>query len=556
MPKFFNSDMADLAHQLTLSPRRIRMEQIRGVEKLLDVIEPDRAYPFEYVCFAITRYRKRGRCGASASIPGKALIADLVTLAELISRKANLRPSELGDSYLTHQELADHLQVSTKTVRRWRNRGLLGLRVVFEDGVSRLVFCKGPLNGFVSRHKKLVAKGASFRQLTPAERRDIVERARALLAQRPMKLHAAARHIAQDTGRAVETVRYTLRRYDEKHGSKALFTRNGESVHCERHLAIWRCHQSGEAVESIANAFGMSAAEVQQALCEVRVRRYKEHPPTYVYNELFDAPTADALILDAPEPVVKTPPATRTPAGLPSYLRSLYQTPLLAREQEADLFRRYNYLKYKAARALAEIDADNVSGEQLSAIDQWMVLGDAIKQRIIRANLRLVVSIAKKHVGWSSSFYEVISDGNMSLMRAVERFDYARGNKFSTYATWAIMKNYARSIPVEHYHCTRYVTGQETVLDATPDHREEPVSASDRGHIRAMIEAGMDELDEREREIVSSHFGLRNRGKALTLEQLGNRFGVTKERVRQIERRALARLRDLLAPSLVEAFGD
>ncbi|MHC4696043.1 MAG: sigma-70 family RNA polymerase sigma factor [Planctomycetota bacterium] len=525
---FKNSDMADLAHQLTLSPRRLRIEQIRAVEKLLGTIEPDRAYPFEFVCFGITQYRKRGTCAASASIPGDALIADLVALVELISRKANVSVTELGEPYRTHPELAEHLKVSTKTIRRWRARGLLGLRAVFEDGVNRLVFCKGTIDRFVSQHQELVAKGASFKQLTQAERTNIVERARELLAKRPLKLHAAARIIAEDTGRAVETVRYTLRRYDESHGSKALFTRNGQSVHCERHLAIWRCHRSGETVASIATAFDSSVEEIEQILREVQLRQYKEQPPAYVHNELFDAPTADGLILDVPEPEVEAPPKPRIPSGLPSYLSSLYLTPLLTREQEVDLFRRYNYLKYKAAKVIVSVDPESAGVEQFDALEDLMARIGTIKQRVIRANLRLVVSIAKKHVGWSSRFFEVISDGNMSLMRAVERFDYARGNRFSTYATWAIMKNYARSIPVELYHCSRYVTGQDLVLDATPDHRPEPVPASDRQQVRELIEAGMDELGEREREIVTHHFGLRLVERPKLSERLEAANGVKK----------------------------
>ena len=139
-------------------------------------------------------------------------------------------------------------------------------------------------------------------------------------------------------------------------------------------------------------------------------------------------------------------------------------------------------------------------------------------------------------------------------MRAVERFDYSRGTKFSTYASWAIMKNYARSIPEQHYHCSRYVTGREEILDATADHRPAPASESDRQRVRELIAAGMSELTEREREIVSGHFGLGNKSGALTLEQLGKRFGVTKERIRQIERRALTRLREVLGPSLADAL--
>ncbi len=555
MPKFFNSDVAELSHQLTLSPRRLRIEQIRRIDNLVGLIEPDRAYPFDFVCYHITKYRKRGPSTGS-SIPGKALISDLVTTVELISRRANLSVKELGEPYSTHQEVAAELGVSTKTIRRWRNRGLLGVRVVFEDGVNRLAFCKSSIGRFVTRNKQLVAKGASFSQLSPKERGGIIERAREILGKRALKLHAVAGIIAEETGRAVETIRYTLRRYNEKAGATPLFVPGGDFGLSQRHLSMWRCHQAGEAGESIARAFECTIEVVGQVLREVQVFKWKQSPLAHMHNELFDVPGADAIVLNAPVPPSPNRPVPKVPRDTPPYLRSLYLTPLLTREQEQDLFRRYNYLKYKAAKALESLDAESATPEQVQAVGQCLGQIESIRQQIIRANLRLVVSIAKRHVGWSPNFFEVISDGNVSLMRAVEKFDYARGNKFSTYATWAIMKNYARSIPEKHYHAQRYVTGQDEVLLAAADHREVSESDSDRKRVRELIAAGLSELNDREREIVSGHFGLSGAGGVLTLEQLGRRFGVTKERIRQIEHRAITRLREVLAPSLADAIGE
>ncbi len=555
MPKFYNKDMAELAHQLTLSPRRLRVAQIQEMEAVLRLTDPNRSYPFDFVCYRITKYRKRGP-KTSAFVPGKALISDLVTMAEVCSRKANVRIEELCDASQTLQQLAKELGVSTMTIRRWRTRGLIGLRAVFDDGVNRLVFCRGTIDRFVQRNKELVERGASFRQLTAAERNQIIEQARVLVAKRPLKLHAAAKIIAEQTGRAVETIRYTLRRQDASAGKAALFESNGEVIHCEREAVIWRCHEAGEAVESIARAFESSAGEIEQVIRTVRVRRWRQSPLSYVPNELFDAPNADALILETAEPVVAGAKPPRIPKDLPPYLHSLYLTPLLTREQEQDLFRRYNYSKYKAADVLRDLEPEEISAERFDVVSSLMDRVDTLRQRIIRANLRLVVSIARKHVGWSSAFFEVISDGNISLMRAVEKFDFTRGAKFSTYATWAVMKNYARSIPEAFYLGQRYVTGQEGLLDSMPAAQPEEVYQSDRQHVREQIEAGMEELPEREREIVSQHFGLGSKGKKVTLEQLGKRFGVTKERVRQIELCALARLREVLSPSLIEALGS
>lgn len=553
MAKFFNKDMGELAHQLTISPRRLRMSQIRGMERLLAIIDPNRAYPFDFVCYHITKYRKRAKSAGSA-IPGQALISDLVTMAEVCSRGASIPVSELGEPYRTHQQLAEDLKVSTKTIRRWRNRGLLGMRVVFEDGVNRLAFLQATIDRFVANNRELVERGASFRQLTQAEREEIVLVARELLSRESLKLHAVAKRVAEQSGRAVETVRYTLRRYDASCGSDPLFTRQGEPVRCEREESIWRCKQSGESVASIAGAFDCTTEEIEQVLRRVQVQQWRHAPLTYVDNELFDAPNADEFILDAPEPTCDQPPKPRIPKDLPTYLKSLYLVPLLTREQEHDLFRRYNYLKFKARRLIDATETDDISVTAFFDIKALMERIDSLKQRIIQANLRLVVSIAKKHVGWTRNFFETVSDGNISLMRAVENFDCARGTKFSTYASWAVMKNYARSIPEEYYRQARCVTGQEALLEQAADHRAAPASPSDRLRVRELIDDGLNELNEREREIVRGHFGLVGDDGPQTLEQIGKRFGVTKERIRQIEQRALARLREVLAPSLIDAL--
>ena len=166
---------------------------------------------------------------------------------------------------------------------------------------------------------------------------------------------------------------------------------------------------------------------------------------------------------------------SRLPSGLPPYLASLYEVPLLTRKQEAHLFRKMNYLKYKAARFRAKLDPARPKRAIMDRIDRLYDEAVATKNQIIRANLRLVVSIAKRHVGPTQNFFELVSDGNMSLMRAVEKFDYARGNKFSTYASWAIMKNFARTIPDEHRHHDRFRTSQAELFTTTEDDRADPI---------------------------------------------------------------------------------
>lgn len=233
----------------------------------------------------------------------------------------------------------------------------------------------------------------------------------------------------------------------------------------------------------------------------------------------------------------------------------MYDIALLTREQEADLFRRYNYLCFKAARAIERLDVYTVTQDALDEIRDSLAQAEAIKNELIQANLRLVVSIAKRHVGWSGNIFEVISDGNMSLMRSIEKFDFSLGNKFSTHASWAIMKNFARTVPEQHYHLRRFVTGQDEMLDATAENHVEETSQSDLEWVRSSLGEGLEQLSDRERTIVKHHFGLLSaRGRTSTLDELGKRFGVTKERIRQIEKRAISKLRDVLSPTLLEAF--
>ncbi len=553
MLKYANNDLAELAHQLTLSPVRQRLRQLDGLDQLLGIVEVDRAYPYDWVCYHITGYRKRRADDDRPAIAGDKLIGDLVTMAEHLSRKAELSVDDVPGTVHTLQETADALSVSTKTIRRWRKRGLMGIRLRSGDGVARVMFRAVTIERFVSQHADLVRRGAAFRQLTDAEKAEIVELARRMLDSQRTKLHLVAKAVAEQTGRAVETVRYTLRRHDRENPQEALFTDGGQPRLSQHHLAIWRCHEAGESPAQIAATLRMERAVVEQVLREIEIRQLATAPPTFVPNELFDAPNADELILDVDSPPApETAKKIRPPKDLPAYLRSLYETPLLSSEQERDLFRRYNYLKYKAARAIEAADPCVVSAADLAQIRSLVSDYQSIRRRLIQANLRLVVSIAKKHVGWSPNFQEVVSDGNMSLMRAVENFDYARGFKFSTYATWAVVKNYARTIPESHYHFNRHVTGQDELLEMATAAPADPAVKSDTDRVREMLVDSMKGLSERERAVVTNHYGLFESGTPQTLEELGRRFGVTKERVRQIEKKAIEKIRTVLSPAAAD----
>jgi len=134
----------------------------------------------------------------------------------------------------------------------------------------------------------------------------------------------------------------------------------------------------------------------------------------------------------------------------------------------------------------------------------------------------------------------------MSLIRAVEKFDFSRGNKFSTYASWAIMKNFARSIPEEKRRKERYVTGHEEMFEAAPDMRsDEQEMVSSVEQTKHRVNRLLEYLDPRERQIIRMRAGLDTYSEGMTLEEIGQQLGITKERVRQLNVRIMAKQRDI-----------
>jgi RNA polymerase primary sigma factor/RNA polymerase sigma factor len=541
--------------QVRFAPREKKIEQVNRAERLLCELQAEKTYSYEYLCFRITRFRPESH--PEVKLSGRDAIHDVRLLVEDLSDAADVISTDADERVLTVDELSKCFQVSTKTISRWRRRGLVSRRFIF-GGRKRVGFLHSSVERFVAKNEERVRRGARFSQLTDAERCGIVERARRL-ARAGGCLSEIARRLARHSGRSVETVRYTLSQFDRDHPDLAIFPDRSGPLQAETRRRIYQLYRCGQTVASLSRQFCRTKTSIYRIVNEMRAERIMDLSLDYIPNDSF----AEIAANGGESEVLGPPPASeqpirkgRLPAGLPPYLASLYEVPLLTREQEVHLFRKFNYLKHKADGLRRELDLVRPRAALMDQIDRLYDQSVQVKNEIISANLRLVVSIAKRHVAPNENFFDLVSDGNMSLIRAVEKFDFGRGNKFSTYASWAIMKNFARTIPDEHRHRDRYRTSHSDMFMATEDERSDQYEQESAQLQREFqVDRILGRLDDRERRIIISRFGLNRSHEPLTLKQVGAQEGVTKERIRQIEARTLNKLRKVAQEERLEIPG-
>jgi len=625
MKGYHHPPVGALAAELSAGLLRLRKGYVDAAESLIRLIDPAQEYPYEFVVFRLTNYRGP-RDKAVQSLPGGTLRADLLRLMIQVSESFSLSTADYDEPVIDMAEAARRFKVSTKTLQRWRAELLPARRIVFPDAKRRIAFLESTLGWFESLRRESLQRSASFHQLSDAERRDIIRRATRMAKWSRCSLAEVCRRISDRNGRALETIRYTIRQHDAQCPTEAIFPHLLSGVGPDDREIIYRCFLNGVSVQALAQRYNRTRGSVYRIINEMRAKILLEQPIAHMYSPQFELPDADATILgvrdagvspalgvplaepmedDKPtslapaseandaafipdakptakgkwpiaikgtmgEPALRSAesetgtPSTReagqyvaakphrvrrpTDPDLPPYLRDLYDTPLLSPQAERDLFRRYNYLKFKADKLRKQISLNHVRTRLLRQIETLLIEANGVKNEIVQANLRLVVSIAKKHLGGPQELFELVSDGNVSLMKAVEKFDFSRGFRFSTYASWAIVRNFARTIPQERYQLDRYEATQDEVLDAAAGLERFDPNAVNLPELRESLDVLLVQLTPRERTILIDHYGLNETQSAKTLDQLGQSLGLSKERVRQIEAGALQKLRVIMKP--------
>jgi len=355
-------------------------------------------------------------------------------------------------------------------------------------------------------------------------------------------------------------------------------------------------------------------AEVQQELEDAEA-------PSTAFDEVVDALQSDQVQVreDAPEDAFEAlanSEEIQVSDPVRMYLQEIGRVPLLNAQSEVELAMQ----REAGLRAIEKLETDEAGEADMDPTEQAIlqrarIQGDRAKQRLVEANLRLVVSIAKKYVGRGMPLLDLIQEGNVGLMRAVEKFDYRRGFKFSTYASWWIRQAVTRAladqgrtirVPVHmvetinklaavQRNLSQELGREPTIVEIGADLELDPAKVTELRRIaqdplslesplgeeedstlgdfvedkdadapvavasfkllQEYLRMVLEELNDREREVLIMRFGLRD-GKIRTLEQVGQHFDVTRERIRQLETKALAKLRQPSRARKLEGYLD
>lgn len=457
MPGYRLDSIADLARQLAFAPHEVRARQLDAAEELLLEIEPNKAYPLELVVFRLTGYRPRKTSVATELLTGLALQHDLGELIETVSDTLDVEVSAVGEPVLTIEDVSERFNVASKTIQRWRRRGLPARRFVFAKNKRRVGFLVRSVERFVAAHSEELPQQAKFGALTAAEASEILRRAERLAGRNGGGTTESeiCRRIGRKLGRAALTVLHTLRAHDLQNPAKAILPRAVGPISEDVQPKVARAFRRGNRLEELARENGVPRTVVYRAILDDRIERLSRRKHKFIDDSLYHSDqTADHTLSVLREMVraeeLAAPRAAdeRVPKDLPPYFQSLYRTPLLTPGRERALFLLFNYHKYLFVTARKALDSASARSRDIAVLEKHLKDATAVKNAIVAANLRLVVSVARKHLRPALDLMELVSDGNITLMRAVEGFDVHKGNKFSTYATLALMKGYARSVPL------------------------------------------------------------------------------------------------------------
>lgn len=494
---FHCSPLEELTHQLLFAPPAKRIEQVHRAERLHDEIETDCPYPLDYLVYRITGYR-RDDDGESPLLVGEAVRPDLRLMIDHLSHSVTLTTDTVPnpEPVETVEQVARRLNVSVKTVNRWRKAGLRW-RWTLLDGTSRkqIIIPRSALAHFTDCQTDRVQRASRFTTIPDAERDALIERARTIVKRRkqPMTLNQVAAQLADECGRALETMRLLLEKHDRAHPQRAIFTDARGPLTPREKRVIERAYRIGIAPRKLAERFGRTRHTIHRIIRERRAAAARHIDLRHVHSPTFNRDDADQVILRAVSHVESSAepgkPAQQSNVpvdDLPEPLRALYRQPGLSDERQRSLFVRYNYLKYKAQRVRDAFDRHEPRAASLDQFESLVSEARRVRSELVRANLPVVLSVARRHLigkqigesdGMDQHLVTMLDQGQAALLEAVETYNASWSHTFASYLTNRLLKQFAhlQSEASARRQARRRLTGEQLYARLIAQARERDV---------------------------------------------------------------------------------
>ena len=282
-----------------------------------------------------------------------------------------------------------------------------------------------------------------------------------------------------------------------------------------------------------------------------RVRDWVEREIVFVDHPLFhETRPTEKLAALRPASLDEVPPPAKLEPGL-AFVAGMVEMPLLSLDEERYLFAWMNFLKHRAERNRQRLSLNRPDEALVERIESDLRDAIAVRNRIVRSNLRLVVALSKKlsavkQAGALDQMSELISEGTLPLIRSVELFDVNLGNRFSTYATWAVRNQMFRFLKRRDSRIERGVGEDDLWLNRLVDDRSQPEHDQRLAAVREQrVQGLLSQLSERERIVIASRFGLDGHPQGQSLNDIAQQLGLSKERVRQIVIASLEKLHEV-----------
>ncbi|MBS0205925.1 MAG: sigma-70 family RNA polymerase sigma factor [Planctomycetes bacterium] len=288
----------------------------------------------------------------------------------------------------------------------------------------------------------------------------------------------------------------------------------------------------------------------QQTRCtpeiRARLRDWIEREITFVEHPMFAEGDFERQLKGRrPQSLDRTVEPAGSERGL-AFISPMVETPLLTPDEEQYLFTWMNYLKFRAEQLRQKLNLNCPDASLIDRIESDLRDATDVRNRIVRSNLRLVVALAHKVSASIDQMGELIGEATVPLIRAVELFDVGLGNRFSTYATWAVRNHMSRCLKRRQTTQERIVPHDQLWLDRLPDERSNPDEEARLTNQRAdAVQQLLMTLNERERMVITARFGLDGQPRGQSLQDIADRVGLSKERVRQIALAAIEKLQGI-----------